>query len=129
MTSEALALARDSDPAATPAAVALWTGLVGSGAVGDAGYVRRRVGPSGAGTALDAVSVYVGEDQDIPDHTLAESIFRCGSYLQHSGALVGFHGSIGEGLPDGDPARGGFSALRRSGPCPCSNRGKSTGQD
>ena len=72
----------------------------------------------------------MGSATDVPDFTLAEAVFRCGSYLQRSGALLGFHGSIGEGLPDGDPARGGFSALRRSGAMSLLRAvGKSTGRD
>ena len=114
MTSAEL-IARDGDAGATAGAVLLWRSIVGHGSVGDADFVKRRVKPEPAGAALDAVSAYVGPGTDVPDHTLGEAVFRAGSYLQQSGALVGFHASIGEGLPDGDPARGGFSALRRSG--------------
>ena len=90
--------------------------IVGHGAVGDADYVKRRVKPEPTGAALDSVAWYVGPDTDIPSHTIAEATFRCGSYLQRSSALLGFHGAMGsEGVPDADPARGGFSALRRSG--------------
>ena len=115
MTSDALALARDGDPAATPAAVALWRSIVGHGEAGDVGYVRRRVDPEPTGGALDQVSAHVGSTTDVPDHTLRESVFRCGSYLQQSAAILGFSGAVGEGLPDGDPRTGGYSALRRSG--------------
>ena len=115
MTKKALALARDGDAAATPAAVALWRAIVGHGSDGDADYVLRRVKPEPAGAALDSVSWYVGPDTDIPSYTIAEATFRCGSYLQRSSALLGFHGGLGEGMPDADPARGGYSALRRSG--------------
>ena len=115
MTSAELVLARAGDANATPAAVTLWQSIIGHGDVGDVDYVKLRVKAEPAGTALDAVSVCVGEDQDIPNYTMRESIFRCGSYLEHSRPLLGFHGSIGEALPDGDPARSGYSALRRSG--------------
>ena len=115
MTPEALALARDGDAAATPAAVALWRAIVGHGSDGDADYVKRKVKPAQAGAALDEASAYVGSTVDVPDYTLGEAVFRDGSYLQKSGALLGFHGSTGEGMPDADPARGGYSSLRRSG--------------
>ena len=68
-----------------------------------------------AGAALDQVSAYVGSGTEVLVPTLAEAVFRTGSYLSRSGALLGFHGSTGEGTPDADPARGGYSALRRSG--------------
>ena len=114
MTPDALALARDGDAAATPAAVALWRSLVGDDAADP--VVPRRVKPAQAGAALDVVSAYVGADTNVPDGTLIEAVFRCGSYLQQSAALLGFHGSLGgEGTPDADPARGGYSAIRRSG--------------
>ena len=113
MTSAELALARDGDAAATPAAVALWTQIIGDDTVDP--MIPRRVKPALAGAALDAVSAYVGAGTDVPDDTLGEAVFRCGSYLQRSGALLGFHGGLGEGMPDADPARGGYSALRRSG--------------
>ncbi len=114
MTPAELALARDGDAGATPAALVLWTGLVGYGDVGDADYVKRRVQPDQAGAALDAVSAEMGST-DVPDATLREAVFRCGSYLQRSGALLGFTGSLGDGMPDADPRIGGYSALRRSG--------------
>ena len=113
MTPEALALARDSDPAASAAAVVLWQSIVGDDTVDP--IIPRRVKPAQAGTALDEASAYVGSATDVPDHTLGEAVSRSGSYLQRSGTLLGFHGGLGEGMPDGDPARGGFSALRRSG--------------
>ena len=115
MTSAELALARDGDAGATVGAVEVWRSIVGHGAVGDADYVKRRVKPEHAGAALDAVSGYVGSATDLPYFTLGEAVFRCGSYLQRSGTLLGFHGGLGEGMPDADPARGGYSALRRSG--------------
>ena len=113
MTSADLALARDGDAGTTPAAVALWRSIVGDAAADP--VVPRRVKPAQAGAALDAVAQYVGSGTDVPDHTLVEAVFRAGSYLRQSAPLLGFHASIGEGLPDGDPARGGYSALRRSG--------------
>ena len=74
------------------------------------------VRPEKAGAALDEASVYVGSATDVPHFTLGEAVVRTGSYLQRSGALLGFHGGMGsEGVPDADPARGGYSALRRSG--------------
>ena len=115
MTPAGLILARDGDAGATADATTLWQSIIGHGDIGDVDYVKRRVQPSQAGTALDAVAQCVGSGTDVPDHTLAESIFRCGWYLVQSAAVLGFHGSIGESLPDGDPARSGFSALRRSG--------------
>ena len=77
--------------------------------------MKRRVKPGPAGAALDQVSGYQGAATDILVHTLAEVVFRTGSYLQRSSATLGFHGSLGEGLPDGDASRSGYSALRRSG--------------
>ena len=115
MTSAELMLARDGDAGASAGAVTLWRGIVGHGAVGDADYVKRRVRPEPAGAALDQISGYVGRGAEVLDHTMAEVVFRTGSYLQRSSAMLGFHGSLGESLPDADPARGGFSALRRSG--------------
>ena len=88
---------------------------MGHGAVGDADYVKRRVKPGPAGAALDQVSAYVGSGTEVSVPTLAEAVFRTGSYLSRSGALLGFHGSTGEGTPDGDASRSGYSALRRSG--------------
>ena len=113
MTPEALARARDSDPTATAAAVALWKSIVGDAAADP--VVPRRVKPEHAGSALNEVISYLGEDKDVLDDTLREVVFRTGSYLQRSGALLGFHGSVGEDTPDADPARGGYSAFRRSG--------------
>ena len=102
-------------PPSKPAAVALWRSIVAVALSGTQTNVKRRVKPEPAGAASDAVSGYVRPDTDVPNHTLGEAVFRCGSYLQRSGALVGFHGSMGEGMPDADPARGGYSALRCSG--------------
>ena len=113
MTSAELILARDGDQAATPAAVTLWRSIVGDDTVDP--IIPRRVRPEAAGAALNEVVAYVGEDQDVLDHTLHEVVFRTGSYLQRSSATLGFHGSLGDNLPDADPARGGYSALRRSG--------------
>ena len=115
MTPAELALARDGDAGATVGSVEVWRSIVGHGAVGDADYVKRRVKPEHAGAALDAVSGYQGAATDVLVHTLREVVFRTGSYLQHSGAMLGFHGSLGEGMPDGDASRSGYSALRRSG--------------
>ena len=116
MTPAELTLARDGDAAASAAAVTLWRSIVGFGVKGGADYVKRLVSPEKAGAALDEASVYVGSATDVPHFTLGEAVFRCGSYLQRSGALLGFHGAMGsEGVPDADPARGGYSALRRSG--------------
>ena len=115
MTPAELTLARDGDAGASAGAVTLWQSIIGHGDVGDLGYVKRLVRPAQAGAALDEASAYVGSATDLPYFTLGEAVFRTGSYLQRSGALLGFHASIGEGLPGGDPTRGGFSALRRSG--------------
>ena len=115
MTPAELALARDGDAGASAGAIELWLSLVGRGVKGDADFVKRRVKPESAGAALDAVSGYQGAGTEVLDHTLREVVFRTGSYLQRSAATLGFHGSLGEGLPDADPARGGYSALRRSG--------------
>ena len=93
----------------------LWRSIVGHGSVGDADYVKRRVKPEPAGAALDQVAGYVGRGAEVLDHTLREVVFRTGSYLQRSSAMLGFHGSLGDGMPDADPARAGYSALRRSG--------------
>ena len=114
MTSAELILARSGDQDATPAAVTMWRSIVGDDTVDP--IIPRRVKPAQAGAGLDQVAWYVGPDTDIPSHTIAEATFRTGSYLQRSGALLGFHGGMGsESTPDADPARGGFSALRRSG--------------
>ena len=113
MTPAELGLARDGDAGATVGSVEVWKSIVGDEAADP--VVPRRVKPEPAGAALDSVAWYVGPDTDIPSHTIAEATFRCASYLQRSGVLLGFHGAICEGLPDGDPARSGFSALRRSG--------------
>ena len=116
MTPAELTLARDGDAGASAGAVTLWQSIIGHGDVGDLGYVKRLVRPAQAGAALDEASAYVGSATDLPYFTLGEAVFRTGSYLQRSGALLGFHGGMGsEGVPDADPARGGFSALRRSG--------------
>ena len=115
MTPAELALARDGDAGATVGSVEVWRSIVGHGVKGDADYVKRRVKPEPAGAALDQVSAYVGEGAEVPVPTLAEAVFRAGSYLSRSGTLLGFHGSMGESTPDADPARGGYSALRRSG--------------
>ena len=116
MTPAELALARDGDAGATVGSVEVWRSIVGHGVKGDADYVKRRVKPEHAGAALDQVSAYVGSGTEVSVPTLAEATFRCGSYLQRSSSLLGFHGAMGsEGVPDADPARGGFSALRRSG--------------
>ena len=115
MTPGELILARDGDAAASAGAVEVWQSIIGHGAVGDADYVKSRVRSQHAGAALDAVSGYQGAATDVLVHTLAEVVFRTGSYLQHSGAMLGFHGSLGEGMPDGDASRSGYSALRRSG--------------
>ena len=115
MTPAELALARDGDAGATVGSVEVWRSIVGHGAVGDADYVKRRVKPGPAGAALDQVSAYVGSGTEVSVPTLAEAVFRTGSYLSRSGALLGFHSSTGEGTPDGDASRSGYSALRRSG--------------
>lgn len=113
MTSGELVLARDGDADATPTAVTLWRSIVGDSTADP--VIPTRVKAEPAGAALDAVSGDVGRTVDVPDDTLREAVFMTGSYLQKSGALLGFHGSVGEGMPDGDPVRGGYSALRRSG--------------
>ena len=106
---------RDGDQDATPEALALWRSIVGYGDIGDPGYIRTVVKPGPAGASLDQISWYLGEDAEIKNHTFQEAIFRCGSYLSRSRSTLGFHGSLGEGLPDGDPARSGYGVLRRSG--------------
>ena len=113
MTPAELALARDGDAGASAGSVEVWKSIVGDEAADP--VVPRRVKPEHAGAALDAVSGYQGAATDVLVHTLAEVVFRTGSYLQHSGAMLGFHGSLGEGMPDGDASRSGYSALRRSG--------------
>lgn len=113
MTPAELGLARDGDAGASAGSVEVWKSIVGDEAADP--VVPRRVKPEPAGAALNEVSAFVGEDKDVLDDTLREVVFRTGSYLQRSGALLGFHGSVGENTPDADPARGGYSALRRSG--------------
>ena len=113
MTPEALALARDGDGTATQTAIALWKSIVGDSTVDP--VIPTRVKAEAAGAALDSVISYVGEDTEVRNFTLREVVFRTGSYLSRSAATLGFHGSLGEGMPDADPARGGYSALRRSG--------------
>ena len=103
MTAADLALARDGDPDATSAAQALWTAITD-----EVAEVR-------AGVALDAVGAHVGADTDVPDLTLGEAVIRTGSYLANSRHMLGYHGSLGDGLPEADPRVGGYSALRRSG--------------
>lgn len=102
MTPAALVLARDGDGSATAAATALWTAITG------------KVDTEPAGTALDAVQAHLGADTDVPDATLREAVVRTGSYLANSAHLLGYHGTLGDGLPEGDPRTGGYSALRRS---------------
>ena len=113
MTPEALALARDGDSTATVASVTLWGSIVGDSTVDPPIPTRVKAEPAGA--ALDSVAQYVGSGTSVPNHTLREVVFRTGAYLQRSAALLGFHGPIGEGMPQGDPRVGGYSALRRSG--------------
>ena len=113
MTPAALVLARDANPDATAAAAALWKAIVGDSAADP--VIPERVKAVHAGAALDLVSAHVGADTDVPDDSLREAVVRTGSYLAHSRPLLGFAGSLGDGLPDGDPRTGGYSALRRSG--------------
>lgn len=103
MTPGALVLARDGDDSATEAASALWTAITGE------------VSANPAGAALDAVSAHLGASTDVPDATLREAVIRCGLYLHNSRPSLGFHGGLGDGLPDADPRVAGYSALRRSG--------------
>ena len=118
MTSAELILARDGDAGASAGSVALWRSIVGFGSIGDADYQKRHVSPEAAGAALDQIAWYLGAGTDVPNHTLQEAIFRAGSYLVRSRTMLGFHGSLGEGMPDADPARGGYGVLRRSGAMP-----------
>ena len=115
MTSAELILARDGDAGASAGSVALWRSIVGFGSIGDADYQKRHVSPEAAGAALDQIAWYLGRDVDILNHTFQEAIFRAGSYLVRSRATLGFHGSLGEGMPDADSSRSGYGILRRSG--------------
>ncbi|MDE2974565.1 MAG: hypothetical protein OXU64_07590 [Gemmatimonadota bacterium] len=116
MTPAALTLAREGDASAVAAATALWRSIVGHGTEGQPGYVAPAVADvSRAGAALDMVGQHVGAETDVPDDTLREAVVRTGSYLLNSAPLLGYHAALGEGLPEGDPRVGGYSALRRSG--------------
>ena len=103
MTPADLILARDGDPDATTAATELWEA------------VTVEVDTTRAGAALDGVSAFLGADAEVPQLVLGEAVLRAGSYLANSRLLIGFHSTLGEGLPEGDPRVGGYSALRRSG--------------
>ena len=103
MTPADLALARDGDSEATTAATELWEAIL------------VEVDDTRAGAALDLASEHVGADAEVPDLVLGETVIRTGSYLANSRHMLGFHGALGEGLPEADPRVGGYSVLRRSG--------------
>ncbi len=103
MTAGVLMRARDGRADATMAATALWEAIVG------------RVDADAAGAALDLICTHLGKLADVPDAVLREAVVRTASYLANSGHLLGYHGGLGEGLPEADPRVGGYSALRRSG--------------
>ena len=104
MTPAALILARDGDAGATAEATAVWDRLLGSAP--DDG-IR-----SAYGAALDAVSVHVGADTDVPAWTLEEALHRCGGLLDRSRSWVGIR-EMDDGM-EFDPLAA-QSAFRRSG--------------
>jgi len=108
MTPKAVRKARDGLADASTAAKAFWAALATAAD-------RPGIDVERLKAALDLVSQHVGEDTDVPDAVLREALVRSASYLENSGHLLGYHGGLGEGLPEADPRVGGYSALRRSG--------------
>jgi len=88
---------------------------VGHGTEGQPGYVAPAVAdvsrPGGAGHRWASMSGPKPTYRTTP----------CGKRWSEPAAtcstrpLLGYHAALGEGLPEGDPRVGGYSALRRSG--------------